>query len=135
MSNFKSMKFSVDSHQHSEDIQNKLFEMGYVWAGSDKCRVQSAGSKFLWAEGDGRIRKEDGDKLWFIEEKTTQYYLVSGKFVEKPEAPTLGLRSKHISDCLRIKKILDAMGRYCEAGIKFPQEWVDELSIINSENI
>jgi hypothetical protein len=36
---------------------------------------------------------------------------------------------------LRIKKILDAMGRYCEAGIKFPQEWVDELSIINSENI
>ena len=65
------------------------------------------------------------EKEYFDEHHAEEIFL--------PVKPPIGIRPKAIVDALRIKEILEAMTRYAEDGRKIPQEWVDELSIINSE--
>lgn len=78
---------------------------------------------------------ETGDIHWdnkqeYFDEDCPEFEEV---FLPSENAPPIGLRPKAIVDALRIKEILEAMTRYAEGGQKIPQEWVDELSIINSE--
>ncbi len=135
MSKMPNMKFRVNSTSHSVEIQTALFDRGCEWGFGGKV-FQDITAWFLFSS-DGYITKEDSDNDYFVSHHYTEHFLVDGKITSKEqlEKPVIGLRPKHISDSLRIKEILEAMGRYYEAGMKFPQEWVDELSIINSESI
>lgn len=66
MTQFKAMKFRVESPEHSCKIQKKLFEMGYRWYGEDRCAVDFQSEPFLFAESDGYIGwagSEDEDFL------------------------------------------------------------------------
>ena len=46
----------------------------------------------------------------------------------KHTKPPLGLVPRFIRDEARVKEILEAIGRYNEAGKPVPQEWLDELN-------
>ena len=45
--------------------------------------------------------------------------------------PPIGLAPRRISDKFRAIDIIGAITRYTDAGLKYPQEWVKELSDIN----
>lgn len=47
MSRFKKMKFRVHSPTHSEQIQKKLFELGYCWA-DGTTEIKHTGAWFLY---------------------------------------------------------------------------------------
>lgn len=86
----------------------------------------------LSGDNEGYITYISGDfsgKNYFDDYKAEEIFL-NGK-----KAPPIGLRPKAIVDALRIKEILEAMTRYSDDGQKIPQEWLDELSIINSEKV
>lgn len=51
----KAMKFRVESPEHSRQIQERLFEMGYKWKGEKECRVEKTKEPFLYAEANGCI--------------------------------------------------------------------------------
>lgn len=50
---FTAMKFRVESPEHSEKIQKKLFEMGYAWNGGISGLLDRAGA--LYARTNGTI--------------------------------------------------------------------------------
>jgi len=52
---FKNMKFRVFSSEHSKEIQEALFEMGYVWSGESKPKLDSTNFSFLYTK-DSRIK-------------------------------------------------------------------------------
>jgi hypothetical protein len=75
------MKFRVNSPEHSEQIQKKLFEMGYRWQGYS-AKVQDQSAKLLIAGGFGekdicitRLMGERGDEQFFNEFKAEEYIL------------------------------------------------------------
>ena len=57
MTQFKAMKFRVESPEHSKKIQKKLFEMGYRWRNARTSATVSdfQSEPFLFAEPDGTI--------------------------------------------------------------------------------
>ena len=80
---------------------------------------------------------DSGGWITYIQ-KDDRYYFENHAakevFLPTIQAP-IGLRPKAIVDALRIKEILEAMVRYSDDGKQIPQEWLDELSIINSEKV
>ena len=54
MSNFKNMKFRVESPEHSKAIQELLFELGYEWCSSGK-EYLFFNEKFLFTHKSGQI--------------------------------------------------------------------------------
>src|SRR5690554_41293 len=64
------MKFRVESPEHSEKIQKKLFEMGYKWW--DGPILQFLNAPFLFADEGGRLCWED-DPEYFESEKVKKY--------------------------------------------------------------
>ena len=51
---FKNMKFRVSSPEHSKEIQDALFEMGYKWASGNK-EVLYTHESFLYTDDIGTI--------------------------------------------------------------------------------
>ena len=51
----KKMKFAVKSVEHSEVIQTKLFNLGYVWAACKNKTVTYTEEPYLFAHADGDI--------------------------------------------------------------------------------
>jgi hypothetical protein len=45
-----------------------------------------------------------------------------------------GLKSKEQHNRERMSDIIEAMKRYSDANLEIPQEWIDELSDLNSSN-
>lgn len=67
MSQFKAMKFRVESPEHSEKIQKKLFEMGYGWAQGARNSVQHTNHPFLYGNENGQIKYDKtGDLDYFM---------------------------------------------------------------------
>jgi len=79
----KAMKFRVNSPQHSEQIQQALFDAGYAWSCHRK-EIRNTDSKFLFAAsfGDNEITYEHSDLQYFNEHKTEEYLLINGSFVK-----------------------------------------------------
>ena len=77
MSQFKAMKFRVDSPEHSKKIQEKLFEMGYKWYGEDDTTSDFQSEPFLFAESDGTIGWAGSeDEGFFIKDSNEEMQLV-----------------------------------------------------------
>ena len=55
---FKAMKFRVDNEEHSRQIQEALFDLGYRWYGGVSS-VQYTHNKFLFTDADGGVRRSD----------------------------------------------------------------------------
>jgi hypothetical protein len=84
----KAMKFRVNSPQHSEQIQQALFDAGYAWVGI-KTDFVHTDAKFLFAAGfgsnDNCITYEMDDEQYFKEHKIEEYLLVDGNFIKVGE--------------------------------------------------
>ena len=77
MTQFKAMKFRVESPEHSEKIQKKLFEMGYKWYGKDDTASDFQSEPFLFAEPDGTIGWASSDpEGFFIKDPNEEMQLV-----------------------------------------------------------
>jgi hypothetical protein len=111
--------------QESYDYLLSLGYKPYVYAE----QLIREGKVYGWYGYDHGISWLGNDKNYFDNEPDN-YQVIT---LPTKEAPPLGLRPKAIVDALRIQEILEAMMRYAADGKKLPQEWVDELSIINSE--
>jgi hypothetical protein len=70
------MKFRVNSPEHSEQIQKKLFEMGYKWS-LNGAVVEKADADYLWAGsfGDNCITYCYGDEDYFNNHQAEEYIL------------------------------------------------------------
>lgn len=69
----KSMKFRVNSHEHSEAIQKRLFEMGFEWWGNNLQTIEKTDSKFLFADySDMVITSLVDDEQYFIDKPFTE---------------------------------------------------------------
>jgi hypothetical protein len=152
----EAMKFRVNGPEHSKQIQEKLFEMGYKW-GAGGTRVQGNHARFLFAGGSGSndscitrlIGGCGGDEEFFRCFKAEEYVLTpQGAFVKRedyykqPETthkweqhtkPPLGLKPKKIHDQQRLLEIIDAMSRYASTGDAIPAEWFAEASYLNGQ--
>jgi hypothetical protein len=78
MTQFKAMKFRVESPEHSEKIQKKLFEMGYKWYGEDDTALDFQSEPFLFTEpDDGTIGwASSADEGFFIKDPNQEMQLV-----------------------------------------------------------
>ena len=77
MTQFKAMKFRVESPEHSEKIQKKLFEMGYKWYGKDDTASDFQSEPFLFTEPDGTIGWASSDaEDFFIKDSNEEMQLV-----------------------------------------------------------
>ena len=70
MSQLKAMKFRVESPEHSEKIQKKLFKMGYKWYCGPI--LQFLDAPFLFADEGGGLGWED-DPEYFESEDVARY--------------------------------------------------------------
>ena len=64
---FKAMKFRVDNEEHSRQIQEALFDLGYRWYGGVSS-VQYTHNKFLFAEKEGDILRTDNSGTFLSKE-------------------------------------------------------------------
>jgi hypothetical protein len=151
------MKFRVNSPEHSEQIQKKLFEMGYKWALSGASVIET-NAKYLWAGslGDKYITHGYNDEDFFNAHPVEEYLLTpQGTFAKRedyykqPEtnckcfvcedqrqnaelyAAHDGLKPKKIHDQQRLLEIIDAMSRYASTGNAIPAEWFAEAQYLN----
>ena len=77
MVQFKAMKFRVESPEHSEKIQKRLFEMGYKWCGEDGTASDFQSEPFLFAKSDGGISWVGSeDEPFFIKHSNEEMQLV-----------------------------------------------------------
>ena len=74
MNNFKAMKFQVKSPEHSRNIQEKLFEMGYKWYG-DGQKVKNITSPYLFSTFDGFLRHRPDIEYSFENDTNDEYEL------------------------------------------------------------
>lgn len=117
-----------------KETHDYLVSMGYkpFFAYDSITKNHTVYSWFGW--GDGSICWDN--KPEYFDEDSPEFEEIFLPTVKaQPVQQVIGLRPKAIVDALRIKEILDAMVRYADNGDKIPQEWLDELSIINSEKV
>lgn len=63
MSEFKNMKFRVKDAAHSEQIQEALFALGYVW-GRGETNVQLTNGPYLFASTHGQITYDSREETY-----------------------------------------------------------------------
>lgn len=68
---FKAMKFRVENPEHSRQIQERLFEMGYKWMGSTYPKIGDMSSLFLFTNDQGFITHQN-DINWFNKRPNTE---------------------------------------------------------------
>lgn len=70
MSNFKNMKFRVNNPEHSKQIQEALFELGYAWRKGGE-NVHCNWADYLYSSSDGKLTVGVFDNM-FKENKNTE---------------------------------------------------------------
>jgi hypothetical protein len=80
---FKAMKFRVKDPEHSKQIQEKLFEMGYKWWCGQTVKEQDA--KFLYAKKDGNLGYGI-DMYYFKQDSSKESILQNGEFIPIEQA-------------------------------------------------
>ena len=110
------MKFRVRDEQHSKEIQEKLFEMGFSWGGLYKI-TQYCSMPFLFAE-DKFITYDVGpDSDYFDDHNDEEYVLLDGEFVASSLAPVVPAanvseEAVHVSDKGAVKSDGGSSGYY-----------------------
>lgn len=152
MSNLKAMKFKINSPEHSKQIQEKLFELGYYWGISGKS-VLHTGRPALYANYFGDETLTYSTCLGDFEDRgdynCVEYFLVNGKFITADEyfvypettyeplpdeghpVPTITPRVEFLRQ--RVSEILAAMTRFNELKMVPPNDWHEELEEIFME--
>ena len=129
---FREMLIKIDSPEHSEAVQKKLFEFGYKWAssGSKVCNtgmlaIRCDDEGIMWCSIPNLYRKEYPDLPWvdILAEQQQE--------AQEPVKPPVDLVPRSIFESTTRKQratdILAAMQRHAEAGKAVPVEWIDEL--------
>lgn len=93
MSKFQAMKMRVESPEHSEQIQEKLFEMGYRWADGCK-RVQHTHNVGLCTRSNGNIYRFVCESSFNIDGRPEFTLETTAALVEKPKVETVELNGK-----------------------------------------
>lgn len=75
MIQFQAMKFRVKSPEHSKKIQEKLFEMGYMWYGGAQI-IDKLNSPYLFTDAFGKIRHRPDIEFAFEEDDSVEHELV-----------------------------------------------------------
>lgn len=129
---FREMLIKINSPEHSEAVQKKLFELGYEWANYgarvrntrlDAMRCDDEG--VLWCSRECHYLTEYPHLPWvdILAEQQQE--------VQEPVKPPIGLVPRSVFEVVtrqqRTKDIFAAMQRYAEAGKNVPVEWIDEL--------
>lgn len=133
----KQIKIRIRDEEHSRQVQNVAFKLGYGWSGTEMFH-QYVSKEALFFEKMGysdRSYITYSDAEYFAESDHAEYKLVGDEFVpvETPEvAPPLGLRPRYVVEAIRIQEILSACTRYTEAAKTIPTLWLDELRELNS---
>jgi len=90
----------------------------------DYLNNRTADGYILWAFLFDRA--PEGVKYW---QSVNEKWLEHLESLNKPKSkPPIGLRPRFISDMERINEIGSATYLYINAGIKIPQEWIDEYN-------
>lgn len=100
---FKNMKFRVNSPEHSKQIQEHLFTLGYLWDGESKAGVENTHFEFLYTNSDGRI-KYGSLECTFKDPLYKEYTLqeiTSYTIVEKKETVTIDGKEYYKEDVLK----------------------------------
>lgn len=48
-------KFAIESEEHSNRLQNQLFQLGYYWSAGGETQVQHVGAPYIFANKDNTI--------------------------------------------------------------------------------
>lgn len=83
MNGFKAMKFRVNNEEHSRQVQEKLFEMGYRWWGAGP-NVSHTGDPFIYTRKDGLLSAGNSESF-FREHENTECYLKTSVTIEEAE--------------------------------------------------
>lgn len=133
---FRKMKIKINSPEHCEAVQKRLFELGYKWYGSTSHDVRDyyPGSNVLWGEPCGSILHSSlqyADDPEYAEYPWVDILAEQQQEAQEPVKPPTGLMPRSVFEATtrqqRAKDILAAMQRYAEAGEAVPVEWIDEL--------
>lgn len=125
----KNIKIRVPEGRTWQEVVSYLESLGYKMISGLEHEYEN--KAHYYGNNDGRLTQTGHDSEHFF--KTYNYEEIF--LPELLKAPPIGLRPKAIVDALRIQEILEAMTRYVADGKAIPQDWIDELSIRNSERI
>lgn len=143
----KNIKVRITPQVRGADILLTMLAAGYKIE-SPAIQSEIISNEAVWVFGNdstliGCLGRDDDDAAPDYYE---EHFVVNGQLVtknywtqpktpeQKPvERPPLGLRPRNVVLHLRNKEILEAIGRYVEAGKKVPQEWIEELAQNNME--
>jgi hypothetical protein len=128
-----------------ERYLDALYERGYTWQGKQKPPFNIRQNTFLFARKNGYITY-DSRENYFKEHAIEEAVLIGSHFIYKKSlvvnevprfigtstSPPVGLTPRIIVNNKRIQDIITAMCRYSAAGKAIPQQWIDELSELNS---
>lgn len=78
VSEFKNMKFRVKDAEHSKQIQEYLFSLGYKWSSLNQ-KTQHTDALFLFVGIKGFITHEQDDNKYFEKHKYIEYQLKETK--------------------------------------------------------
>jgi hypothetical protein len=144
----KDMKIKIKDEQHSKQVQEALFNMGYEWGDGGRT-IKHTDAKALYTYEYGGLfynsRDEDSTEH-FDENEKPEYKLSFGTFVpavyipdpdfpqivivDDPHGgqpgPLLGLTPRIIRDKERLVEILEAMLRFAKGDMIIPDEWDNE---------
>ena len=75
---FKNMKFRVKDEEHSKQIQEYLFSLGYKWSSLNQ-KILHTQARFLLVDIRGFITYEQDDNDYFKKHKNVEYQLKETK--------------------------------------------------------
>lgn len=101
---FSNMKFRVNSPEHSKEIQEALFEMGYKWSShGTNVMFTDGGDAWLCTEKTGIIYRTSQDWCNYQEHtaETTKSYKLIPVEIPKPETITIDGKTYDKEDVLK----------------------------------
>lgn len=101
VSEFKAMKFRVENEEHSRQIQEALFELGYSWHGG-VTSTQYTHNKFLFADANGGVRRSNNEGH-FRTKDVPECYIEPVTKYEIKEVPVKKMTHAEIEEALGYK--------------------------------
>lgn len=100
---FKNMKFRVNSSEHSKQIQEHLFTLGYKWICEVRQAVEKTDKPFLYVEECGQITYGDTEEYFknSIHKEYTLQEITAYTLVEKKETITIDGKEYYKEDILK----------------------------------
>lgn len=103
VTHFKAMKFRVDNEEHSRQIQEALFELGYSWCTGSK-EVKYTLYKFLFTSEQGSIKFSDDEEYFCGIDYLECYIEPVTKFeIKEVQVPVKKMTKEEIEEALGYK--------------------------------